>query len=101
MTTLTVSLPEADRAFAEAQAAAEGLASAGDYMRSLLREARRKDVKRALDEKIRQTLKEPATEMTQADWDEIRREIIERSPELRDQVGHAVGEDQEEGVDQR
>ena len=84
MTTLTVSLSEDAKAFAEGQAAEEGFPSAGVYVQALLRQAQLRKAKLALDATLRQAMQEPTTEMTKADWDALRRRILDRSPELRD-----------------
>ena len=84
MTTLTVSLTESAKAFAEGQAAEEGFPSAAEYVQALLRQAQVKKAKLALEATLREAMQEPTTELTKEDWDRLRRRILERSPELRD-----------------
>ncbi len=85
MTTMNISLPEEMKAFIEAQMAQEGYASASEYLRSLIREAQKRQAKQALDAKLLEGLQSPASEMTEADWTALRQRIYERSPELRAQ----------------
>jgi Arc/MetJ-type ribon-helix-helix transcriptional regulator len=87
MTTLHVSLSEENRSFVEEQASVEGFPSPDAYLQALVRQARLKKAKIAFDEKIRQTLKEPATEMTRADWDELEREVWENHRRDQERAG--------------
>ena len=83
MATMNISLPDEMKAFIEAQMAAEGYASASEYLRALVREAQRRQAKRELEMKLLEGLQSPASEMTDADWAALRQRIVERSPELR------------------
>lgn len=83
MTTMNISLPEEMKAFIEAQMAADGFASASEYLRALIREAQKRQAKRELDAKLLEGLESPASELTEADWAALRERIYERSPELR------------------
>ena len=78
MNSLTVSLSDNDREFVEAQVAAGGYESPESYIRGLIRADQNR---RALDEVetlLLQSLKEPATEMTEADWARLRLELEQR-----------------------
>lgn len=78
MNTLTVSLSEANSSFVEETAAAEGFASAGAYVDALVRQARIKKAKMALDAKLLEAMESgPATEMTREDWDQLERQVWE------------------------
>ena len=83
MTTMNVSLPEEMKTFVEAQLASEGFASTSEYLRSLIRDAQRRQAKRELEARFRDALESgPAVEMTREDWDSIEREAVEGlSPE--------------------
>lgn len=83
MTTMNISLPEEMRTFIEAQMAEEGFASASEYLRFLIREAQRRRARQELDARLLEGLQSPASEMSDADWEGLRRRIYERSPELR------------------
>ncbi len=85
MTTMNISLPDEMKAFVEAQMAADGYASASEYLRALIRDDQRRRAKQALEAKLLEGLQSPASEMTDADWAGLREKIYERSPELRTQ----------------
>ena len=83
MTTMNISLPEEMKAFIDARLALEGYASASEYLRVLIREAQRRQEKQELEAKLLEGLQGPAGSMTDADWFELREQVLERSPELR------------------
>lgn len=83
MTTMNISLPEEMKVFIDAQIAREGYASASEYLRSLIREAQRRQARQDLEAKLLEGLQSPASAMTDADWAGLRERIFERSPELR------------------
>jgi antitoxin ParD1/3/4 len=79
MTTLNVSLPEAMKEFVEEQAAKGGYETASEYVRALIREAQIRAAKADLDAKLLEGLESgPATPMSKADWDELKRRVWER-----------------------
>ena len=77
MTTMNIPLPEDMKAFLETQAAAEGYASASDYVRTLIRDAQKRRAKQELEAKLLEGLQGPVVEMTREDWESIRREALE------------------------
>lgn len=79
MRTMNISLPEEMKAFIEERMAAEGHASASDYLRFLIREAQRTRARQELEAKLRDALESgPASAMTREDWDELERRVWER-----------------------
>jgi antitoxin ParD1/3/4 len=79
MTTMNVSLPEAMKEFVEEQAAKGGYETASEYVRALIREAQIRAAKEDLDAKLLEGLESgPATPMSKADWDELKRRVWER-----------------------
>jgi antitoxin ParD1/3/4 len=78
MATLELSLPDEMIAFMERQAAELGFDTAGDYLRSIIGDLQRRKAKEALEAKLREGLEGPAVPMTREDWDDIRREGLER-----------------------
>jgi Arc/MetJ-type ribon-helix-helix transcriptional regulator len=80
MTTLHLSLPEPLKHFVEEQTAKGGFRSESDYLQSLVSEAQQREVEKQLLE----GLASPASPMTPDDWADLRRQIIERSPELKE-----------------
>ncbi len=76
MVSTTYELSEKSRAFVEEQATAEGFASPGAYLDDLVRQARIKRGKQALEAKLLEALDSgPATEMTREDWDQLERQV--------------------------
>lgn len=79
MTTLSLSLPEDMKAFVEAQAAAEGHASASEYLQVVIRDLQKRKAKQELEAKLLEALASgPAELMTREDWESIEREALER-----------------------
>lgn len=77
MATMNISLPEEMKAFIETRMAAEGYASASEYLRALIRDAQKRQARRELEAKLLEGLEGPATEMTRADWDALRQEALD------------------------
>lgn len=79
MTTMNISLPDEMKAFVEAQMAQEGYASASEYLRTLIRDAQKRQARQALEAKFREAMESgPATPMTREDWDQLERNVRER-----------------------
>jgi antitoxin ParD1/3/4 len=83
MTTMNISLPDEMKAFIETQMSQEGYASASEYLRTLIRDAQKRQAKQELEAKLLEGLQSPASEMTDDDWSALRERIYERNPELR------------------
>jgi antitoxin ParD1/3/4 len=82
MTTLNISLPESMRTYIEETVTNGGYSTASEYIRQLVRE----DQKRAAKERLEVLLMEgiesgSPSEMTTADWDELRRRVWQRHAE--------------------
>lgn len=78
MTTMNISLPEEMKAFIEAQMGQEGYASASEYLRALIREAQKRQARKALDAKLLEAVESgPATPMTKDDWAALRQEALD------------------------
>ena len=82
MTTMNISLPDEMKAFIETQMSQEGYASASEYLRTLIRDAQKRQAKQELEAKLLEGLQSPASEMTDGDWSGLRERIYERNPEL-------------------
>lgn len=79
MAAITVLLSEENQSFVETQASVEGFASTDDYLDSLVQEARLKQAKKAIDDKLRHALSSgPATEMTRENWSRLEQKVWER-----------------------
>jgi antitoxin ParD1/3/4 len=77
MTTMNISLPDEMKAFVETQMAADGYASASEYLRDLIRNDQKRRAKQALEAKLLEGLQGPSVVMTPEDWDSIEREALE------------------------
>lgn len=74
MTTMNISIPDEMKAFVESQMAAEGYASASEYLRALIREAQKRRAKQELEAKLLDGLQGPAIKMTRKEWNSMERE---------------------------
>jgi len=84
MTSLNVSLPEAMRNWIDRQVKEGGYGTASEFVREVLREARKTRARRELEEKLIEGIKSgPATPMTKADWARIRQRAIKRASKRR------------------
>ena len=79
MATMNVSLPDEMKTFVESQAAKEGFGTVSEYLRSVIRDLQKRQAKQDLEAKLREALLSgPAEPMTREDWNEIKREGLER-----------------------
>ena len=77
MTTMNVSLPDDMKAFVEDRVDQEGYASASEYFRDLIREAKRRKAKLDLEAKLADGLQGSPTRMTRKDWQATKKEALE------------------------
>jgi antitoxin ParD1/3/4 len=82
MATMNLSLPDSMKAFVEEQAVKEGFGTVSEYMRAVIRELQKRQAKQQLEAKLLEGLKSPKSRMTNQQWDELERQVRERSPEL-------------------
>jgi len=73
MTTFNISLPDSLKAFLEDQVTSGGYGTASEYIQSLLHEARERE---ELEAKLLEALDEEAVEMTDADWEGLRKRVV-------------------------
>lgn len=82
MTTMNISLPEDMKAFVETQVQQGGYSTASEYLRELIREAKKKAAEDRLEELILEGINSgPATPMTKEDWAELRRKLEQHRAE--------------------
>ncbi len=86
MTSMNISLPEPLKVFVEEQVSKGGYSTASEYLRELIREAQRRSDHQELRAKLLAGLQSPTSEMTADEWTALRERIVNRSPELRDEV---------------
>jgi antitoxin ParD1/3/4 len=78
-TSMNISLPESMREWIEERVATEGYGTASEYLRALVREDQKRTAREELERKLADALDSgEATEMTQADWAQIRSAVRER-----------------------
>lgn len=78
MSTITISVPDDLRAKAEAEAARGGYVSIESYICALLRRDLEHDIDQDLEVELLKGLDSPAEEMNAGDWDQMRRDLIQR-----------------------
>ena len=82
-TNLNVSLPVWMKRYVEHRAASGGYANVSEFVRELIRQARRADTDAELEQALLDGLESPAAVMAPADWAEMRTPVLERHPGLR------------------
>lgn len=83
LTSMTVSLPEAQKAYVKEQAARTGCSTPSEYIRRLIHEDERRRAGEALEAKLLEGLAGDVTEMTAEDWAVIRAEALSRLEKRR------------------
>ena len=79
MDTMNISLPDPMKAFVEELVARGDYSSASEYVRTLIREDRKRRETEHLEALLLEGLNSgPATEMTPEDWEAIRQEVRRR-----------------------
>jgi len=78
MTTVTISMPESLKAFIETQVAQGGFGTVSEYLRCLIRDDRKRKDQEKLETMLIEGLQSESSEMTQKDWEDIRREVRHR-----------------------
>ena len=79
MSTINLSVPEEMKSFVESEVSRNGFATVEEYLRSLIREAQRRQARQTLDSKLIEALESgPSAEMTREDWESIETEAMER-----------------------
>jgi antitoxin ParD1/3/4 len=78
--TMNISLPESMREWIEEVVAKGGYGTVSEYIRELVRQDQKARSKKALEARLLEALEsgEPR-ELTRADWDKLRRELIEKA----------------------
>jgi antitoxin ParD1/3/4 len=77
--TMNISLPESLREWVEELVEKNGYGTVSEYIRQLVREDQRRRVREEIEKRLLAAIESgPATPMTKADWDRMRRELIER-----------------------
>jgi antitoxin ParD1/3/4 len=72
LTSMTVSLPTAQKAYVKARAAVSGCSTPSEYIRRLIHADQKAREQEDLEHKILAGLDSPAREMTSEEWQELR-----------------------------
>lgn len=76
MTTVNISLPESLKDFVDEAVKEGGYSTTSEYIRELVREAKKQKYQASLEAKLLEGIASgPATEMTDKDWKDIRKEV--------------------------
>jgi antitoxin ParD1/3/4 len=78
MTSMNISLPFSMKEFIENEVSREGYGTASEFVRVLLREAKKRRDEEKLEKLLLEALDSPASPMTQQDWQEIRERGLAR-----------------------
>ena len=79
MTSLNISLPNSMRAWIDQQIARGGYSTASEYVRELIRQAQKREVRERIDASLLAALDSgEATPMTAKDWEELRQGLRDR-----------------------
>ena len=76
--TMSISLPTTMKTFIEQEVQDGGYSTPSEYLRELVRDAKRRKEDEHLEKLLLQALESPATPMTKDDWDAIKQRGIER-----------------------
>jgi antitoxin ParD1/3/4 len=76
---MNISLPKAMKEFVESEVAAGGYSTVSEFIRELVREAQKRKARAKGDALLREGLISKSSEMTQRDWDELKRRAQSRA----------------------
>ena len=75
LTSMTVSLPAAQKAYVQEQAAASGCSTPSEYIRRLIHADQKAHEQEALEKKVLEGLDSPAREMSGKEWSKLRQNL--------------------------
>jgi len=76
---MNISLPESMKNFVDAEVASGGYGTASEFIRDLLRDAQKRKARASVDGLLLQGLQSEASELTRADWNQLKRRVRNRS----------------------
>jgi len=79
MQSMNISLPDSMKSFVEGEVASGGYGTASEFIRDLLREAQKRKARTRVDALLLEGLQSEVSEMTQADWKELKRRVRART----------------------
>lgn len=78
MTTITISLPESMKEFIDSEVSQNDYSTVSEYLRDLIRNHQKRKAEDRLEALLLEGLESESSEMTQEDWQEIRRVGLRR-----------------------
>jgi len=79
MTSMNISVPESMKTFIEDEVSSGGYGTASEYVRELVRDAKKQKEEERLEKLLLQALESgPASPMTKKDWEAIKQRGLER-----------------------
>ncbi len=81
MSNITLNLPDSLKTFVAEQTAKGGFKSESDYLQTLVRQAQIRGAQKDLEIKLLQGLESPLSPMAPSDWEDLKQELIQRSPD--------------------
>ena len=81
---MNISLPDSMRAYVEDLVAKGGYSSVSEYFRELVRLDQKRKAQERLETMLLEGLNSAATEITQQDWEDIRKAVREKVAKLQD-----------------
>ena len=78
LTSMTVSLPAAQKDYVRKQAAATGCSTPSEYIRRLIHGDQKAHERDTVEAKILESLDSPAREMTAREWTKLRQSVLEQ-----------------------
>ena len=79
MQSMNISLPGPMKNFVEAEVISGGYGTSSEFIRELLREAQKRKARARVDALLLEGLQSEASELTQADWQNLKRRVRLRS----------------------
>lgn len=79
MQSMNISLPESMKNFVEAEVAEGGYGTASEFIRELLRDAQKRKSRAKVDALLLEGLQSEASELTRADWSDLKRRVRARA----------------------
>lgn len=86
-TTMNISLPESLRTWVEEQVENGGYGSASEFIREVLRKARKRAEREELEELLMEGLNSKSVTMTDADWDALKARVRANAAAQRKKSG--------------
>lgn len=92
-TSFNVRLTEPLAEFVEGKVAEDGYGSAGEYVRQLVRDAKRRNDEQKLERELLETIGADEIQLSRENWDRVKRQVVARRlEELRREVARGLSQ---------